>query len=148
MRPLGIKPEIVGAVPKLQEHLSDTRTVANERWANTGVGFPCWGQTEPYAEDTPLTWVFGDDAETWIVAALLSEPSASLTVYDVARLAGADKETTRQHLVQLQRHDLACCLESSDCEQAWTLNTDLAAVQQLRSAESSLLRNWYRKTRL
>ena len=57
---------------------------------------------EAYAEDTPLTRLFGTPARTKIVAALLSEKDHDLNTSDIARLAGVARSTVYDHLNDLE----------------------------------------------
>lgn len=59
-------------------------------------------ETEPYANDTPLTHLFGSGARVKIVAALLGEAGTDLNVSDIARLAGVARSTVYDHLDDLQ----------------------------------------------
>ena len=56
---------------------------------------------EAYAEDTPLTHLFGTPARTKIIAALLSEKGRDLNTSDIARLAGVARSTVYAHLDDL-----------------------------------------------
>lgn len=58
-------------------------------------------ETEPYADDTPLTALFGTHAKTKILAALVSERDRDLNVSDIARLAGVVRSTVYEHLDEL-----------------------------------------------
>jgi len=57
---------------------------------------------EAYAEDTPLTYVFGTPARTKIIAALLGESGRDLNTSDIARLAGVARSTVYDHLDDLE----------------------------------------------
>lgn len=56
---------------------------------------------EAYAEDTPLTHLFGTPARTKIIAAMLSERERDLNTSDIARLAGVARSTVYDHLDDL-----------------------------------------------
>lgn len=58
--------------------------------------------TEAYADDTPLTYLFGTGAKVKIVAALLGENGTDLNVTDIARLAGVARSTVYDHIDELQ----------------------------------------------
>lgn len=58
-------------------------------------------ETESYAEDTPLTHLFGSGARVKIIAALLGEKDNDLNTTDIARLAGVARSTVYQHLDDL-----------------------------------------------
>jgi len=57
---------------------------------------------EPYAEDTPLTHLFGSSARVKIISALLSEDGTDLNTSDIARLAGVARSTVYDHLDDLR----------------------------------------------
>ena len=57
---------------------------------------------EAYAEDTPLTHLFGTPARTKIIAALSSEKGRDLNTSDIARLAGVARSTVYDHLGDLE----------------------------------------------
>ena len=59
-------------------------------------------ETEPYADDTPLTHLFGSGARVKIVAALLGEEETDLNVSDIARLAGVARSTVYDHIDELR----------------------------------------------
>ena len=59
-------------------------------------------KTEPYADDTPLTHLFGSGARVKIVAALLGEAGTDLNVSDIARLAGVARSTVYDHIDDLR----------------------------------------------
>ena len=59
-------------------------------------------EMEPYADDTPLTYLFGSGARVKIVAALLGEEGTDLNVSDIARLAGVARSTVYDHIDELR----------------------------------------------
>ena len=59
-------------------------------------------ETEPYADDTPLTTLFGSGARVKIIVALLGEEGTDLNVSDIARLAGVARSTVYDHLDELR----------------------------------------------
>ncbi|WP_160133121.1 winged helix-turn-helix domain-containing protein [Halococcus salsus] len=59
-------------------------------------------ETEPYADDTPLTHLFGSGARVKILAALLGEEDTDLNVTDIARLAGVARSTVYDHIDELR----------------------------------------------
>lgn len=56
---------------------------------------------EPYAEDTPLTYLFGNHAKVKVLSALISEEGHDLNLSDIARLAGVARSTVYDHLDDL-----------------------------------------------
>lgn len=59
-------------------------------------------EAEAYAEDTPLTHLFGSGARVRIISALLSEDGTDLNTSDIARLAGVARSTVYDHLDDLR----------------------------------------------
>jgi DNA-binding transcriptional ArsR family regulator len=59
-------------------------------------------ETEPYADDTPLTHLFGSGARVKIIVALLGEEGTDLNVSDIARLAGVARSTVYDHIDELR----------------------------------------------
>lgn len=101
-------------------------------------------QRDAYAEDTPLTWVFGDHPEAKLVATFLSEPQTTLDVSDLRQLSGVDDEAALERtLAQLERHDVIVCDRSGEETVACTVNEGSPSVEQLRQTEQVLLGEWH-----
>lgn len=101
-------------------------------------------QREAYAEDTPLTWVFGDHPEAKLVATFLSEPQSTLDVSDLRRLSGVDDDAAVERtLAQLERHDMIACDRSDGETVACTVNDNSPSIEQLRQTEQVLLSEWH-----
>lgn len=60
-------------------------------------------ETDHYAEEAPLTYLFGDNARAKIIGAFVSERGRDVSVSDVARLAGVARSTVYDHLDTLQQ---------------------------------------------
>lgn len=58
-------------------------------------------ESEPYAEGTPLTSVFGDHPKTRILATLLSEKEHDVNVSEIARMSGMARSTVYEHIDDL-----------------------------------------------
>lgn len=97
---------------------------------------------EPYADDTPLTWIFGDHPEAKLVAALLSEPDHALSIQDWATVAGLSRGAVNNHRDQLIAHGIAEDAGSSGRKHLYQL-ADTEVTEQLATLEAQLLRDWY-----
>lgn len=98
-----------------------------------------------YADDTPLTWIFGNTTETKIVAAVLSEPETGLHLGDIERLTGVDEKQIAERIEPLEQYDIVVCSDSDDGVRECKLNEENETVHHLRRAEASLLQTWYEK---
>lgn len=124
------------------------RATLTERFAPNDIGGTREGgerpQREAYAEDTPLTWVFGDHPEAKLVATFLSEPQTALEVDDLRQLSGVEDDAALERtLAQLERHDVIACERSDGEPVACTVNENSPSVEQLRQTEQVLLSEWY-----
>lgn len=98
-----------------------------------------------YAEDTPLTEIFGNHRETKIVAALLSEKRQAITSQEVARLAGVRKKTADEHLKNLKRLDIVE-IHCQSCEdEKYKLDIDDDTVKDLWDIERRILQTRLKK---
>lgn len=101
--------------------------------------------TEPYAEGTPLTWVFGDYPDAKIVATFLSEPDVTMDLDDIKRLSGVNNDDdVEEKLVRLEKHGVVSCEWSSEAEVTCSLNDGAEPVKQLQQTEEALLKYWHR----
>lgn len=98
---------------------------------------------EPYAENTPLTWIFGDHSKVRIIAAFLSEKDRDINVSDVARLAGIARSTVYEHLEDLVDHGIITPTRKISGSQLYQLNTDSDIVKMIAQIEADLLDNQY-----
>lgn len=95
---------------------------------------------ETYAEDTPLTHVFGANARVKIIAALLSERDQDLNVTDIGRLAGVDRSTVYDHLDELQDLQLVVQTREVGASPMYQINNDSPIVQRVAEIEGLALR--------
>jgi len=63
-------------------------------------------ETDHYADEAPLTYLFGDSARVKIIGAFVSERGRDISVSDIARLAGVARSTVYDHLNTLERLDV------------------------------------------
>lgn len=97
---------------------------------------------EPYAEDTPLTWVFGDHPESKIVAAMLSEPDYAFSITDWSTVAGVSRGAVNNHSDQMVQYGIVEDLGTQGRKHLYQL-ADTEITQLVRTLESQLLRSWY-----
>jgi DNA-binding transcriptional ArsR family regulator len=83
------------------------RTPKNQDSENEGEKERETNNTEPYAEDTPLTWIFGNHPEVKMVAALIGEGNNFLNKADFERLAGVSRPDVYDHLGSLVKNGIA-----------------------------------------
>jgi len=93
------------------------------------------GDTEPYAEDTVLTQVFGSHAEAKILAALLSEPDQDLSVTQIAELAGVSRKTVYEHLDRFVELGLVEQTREVAGSKMYVIDTDDEAAETLAAFE-------------
>jgi len=98
---------------------------------------------DPYAEGTPLTWVFGDHPEPKLLAAFLSEPEQQLNVSDWARIAGVSRGAVYNHRESFIEYGIIKHGHKSAGSQHYRLNLESPIVQLLFDLEDHLLRQWY-----
>lgn len=60
-------------------------------------------ETDHYAEEAPLTYLFGDAARVKIIGAFVAERGRDISVSDISRLAGVARSTVYNHLDSLER---------------------------------------------
>lgn len=60
-------------------------------------------ETDHYAEEAPLTYLFGDSARVKIIGAFVSERGYDVSVSDISRLAGVARSTVYNHLDSLEQ---------------------------------------------
>ena len=101
---------------------------------------------ETYAEDTPLTWIFGDYPEARIVATFLSEPETALTLKEIKRLSGVDdNDLVVEQLEHLEKYGMIRCDWEQDHKISCVVDDTSDTVDHLRKSEQSLLCYWYSK---
>lgn len=122
---------------------SEEPTRSPEQPAVSEVGEP----DEPYAEETPLTWLFGDHPESKLVAAILSERDQEINISDWARLAGVSRSPLYNHLDSLLEHGVVELGQKDGSSQLYRLNRGTKVVELLVKLESRLLQRWYESNR-
>lgn len=97
-------------------------------------------ETEPYAEDTPLTHLFGSGARVKILAALLGERDNDLNTTDIARLAGVARSTVYQHLDDLVELGVVEQTRSVGDSPMYRIDPDSEIAEHLDRLEGATLR--------
>jgi DNA-binding transcriptional ArsR family regulator len=96
-------------------------------------------QNEAYADDTPLTQVFGDSARVKILAAMVSEAEHDLNVTDIAELAGVARSTVYDHLEELQALHLVVKTREVGGGPMYQINNDSEIVKRITEIEGLAL---------
>lgn len=99
--------------------------------------------SEPYAEDTPLTWMFGDHPKARIIATLLSEHERDLNISDIARLAGISRPSVYDHLDDLVEKHIVVETREVGNSTMFAINRENTAVQLAAEMEETLMEQWY-----
>lgn len=94
---------------------------------------------EAYAEDTPLTYLFGTPARTKIVAAMLSETDRDLNTSDIARLAGIARSTVYDHLDDLEALGLVEQTRTIGDSPMYQIDTESELVEHVVAVEGLVL---------
>lgn len=97
-------------------------------------------ETESYAEDTPLTHLFGSGARVKIIAALLGEKDNDLNTTDIARLAGVARSTVYQHLDDLVELGVVERTRSVGDSPMYRIDPDSEVAEHLDMLEGVTLR--------
>jgi biotin operon repressor len=97
---------------------------------------------DPYAEDTPLTWIFGDHPEVKLIAALLSEPDQRMSVSDWGRIAGVSRGAVNNHRDRLAEHGIAVDLGTEGRKHFYRL-ARTEVTELIAKLEGELLEYWY-----
>lgn len=98
---------------------------------------------DPYAEDTPLTWIFGDHPEPKLLSAILSERNRELNISDWARVAGVSRGAVYNHINNFIEHRLVVLGQKIRNSQHYRVNMDNPVIDMLLDLESHLLKNWF-----
>lgn len=88
-----------------------------------------------YAVDTPLTWVFGNTAQTLLTVSAISEPDQSIDTADLSQLAGVDKNVARHHLTELAQYGFV----EIEADDTYRICGDDEVTQLLQQLEIALL---------
>lgn len=59
--------------------------------------------TDHFAEEAPLTYLFGDSARVKIIGSFVAERGNDVSVSEISRLSGVARSTIYNHLGSLQR---------------------------------------------
>lgn len=103
--------------------------------------------TEAYADDTPLVELFGENARTRILAAIVGNRKRELSISELAREAGIARKTVYDHIDGLVRIGAVEERESKQGNRYTLADTDLGellyktegvALQNLLAAEDKL----------
>lgn len=100
---------------------------------------------DPYANDTPLTWVFGDNERVRIIAALLSERERGLEPEDVVRISGVPVGEATEALDVLNEWGIVNTNASSSEELIYRIDMENPITQRIHEVESLLLKRYYRR---
>lgn len=123
---------------------SDESPVPGSEVRETDDNDPEKPVSEPYAEDTPLTWMFGDDPKTRIVAALLSERDRDLNKSDIARLAGISRPSVYGPIEDLVEKGIVVRTREVGNSPMFAINRESAAVRLAAELEEALIEQWYK----
>lgn len=95
-------------------------------------------ESEPFAEGTALTYLFGDHPKPRILATMLSESDRDLSVTEIARLSGLNRTTIYEHLDDLLELDVIINTRRT-AGQMYQINRDSQVAQDLAKLEWDLL---------
>lgn len=93
-----------------------------------------------YAENTPLTAVFGNNARVKIIAAMLSEREHDLNVTDIAALAGIARSTVYDHMDALEETHIVVHTRDVGDSPMYQINNDNPIVERIDEIEGLALR--------
>lgn len=96
--------------------------------------------SEAYADDTPLTHLFGTPARTKIIAAFLGEKDQDLNTSDIARMAGVARSTVYDHLDSLEELGVIEQTRTIGDSPMYQLDTDDDLVEAVVQVEGLALR--------
>ena len=99
------------------------------------------GQSEQaYADDSPLTRVFGGNARVKIIATMLSERDRDLNVSNIARLAGIARSTVYDHLEALEEMGVIVQTRKIGTAPLYQINNDSEMVEYIHRIEGLALK--------
>lgn len=119
--------------------LASARSEAREK-----VTDPVEIPDEPYAENTPLTWVFGNYDEVLVVAALLSERERELVPNDIGHIAGVSTDRATKCLNALESIGLVEETTNSSEDPKYRIDGDNEVSRHFLKIENLLLEQHYR----
>jgi DNA-binding transcriptional ArsR family regulator len=98
-------------------------------------------EIDNYAEEAPLTYLFGDSARVKIIGAFVAERNNDISISDIARLAGVARSTVYTHLDTLEK--LGVIEHSRDIENGhsplYQLNDDSDIAELCYKLEGTVL---------
>jgi DNA-binding transcriptional ArsR family regulator len=97
-------------------------------------------KNDAYADDTPLTHVFGANARVKILSAMLSEREHDLNVTDIANMAGVARSTVYDHLEELREMHLVVQTREVGGAPMYQINNDNEIVTRIDEIEGLALR--------
>lgn len=85
---------------------------------------------ESYADEAPLTYLFGDGARVKIIGAFVSERGRDITISEAARLSGVTRATVYKHIEPLENLGVVTSTRNLGAGQRYQLNdeTQLGAL--------------------
>lgn len=102
---------------------------------------------EPYADDTPLTFILGNHPEVKIVASLLSERGRDISVTDIARLADVSRNDVYEHLETLKEYNLVEQTRKMGRSKLYMIDYSKKSIQLIHQLENRLLMAHYDRIR-
>lgn len=100
---------------------------------------------DPYAKDTPLTWIFSNNSRVRIIAALLSEADRDLNISDIARVAGISRSAVYDNIEPLEEHGIINQTREIGDSTMYEINTDSEIVALIAEIEELLLEQSYKE---
>lgn len=101
---------------------------------------------DPYAKDTPLLWIFGNNSQVRIIAALLSEADRDLNISDIARVAGISRSAVYDNIERLEDHGIVIQTRTMGDSTMYEINTDSKVVTLIAKIEDHLLEQYYNES--
>jgi predicted transcriptional regulator len=98
---------------------------------------------QPYAEDTPLLWIFGDSPQIRIIAALLSERGRDINITDISRLSGLSRSAVYDNIDTLLEFDVVVNTRSVGNSRLYQINTDSEIVEHYQRIERKVLKKYF-----
>jgi len=98
---------------------------------------------DPYAEDTPLTWIFGNHSKVRIISALLSEADRDLNITDIARIAGISRSAVYDNIDDLLQLNIVRRSRRVGDSKMYEINKENEAVKLVARLENKLLEDFY-----
>lgn len=98
---------------------------------------------EPYADATPLTWLFGDSPKTKLIAAMLSEADKDINISEISRLSGVSRNTVYEHIDDLVKLNIVIKTREMNGGTLYQINTNNEIVRDIAKIEQKLVDQWY-----